>query len=255
MTTQDTTRPAEVDPLVLVARPPAGRRAVAWIVDCAAPVALLVGAAAAAASGNTGMTWLLAVGAFAVVLAEIALLAQTGRSPGGLLTGLRTVDASTGVAAGRSAVRDLVTGRLRTADLRRGRDPFARALAPYVFPEPGPAPETGPITLRGRAPSVELDSGQRLTLEVPLVLGRDPSPSAADDDLYRWPDLSRTLSKSHARLEWDGRLVWVTDLGSTNGTVLQASGAPQTLLAHQRTPLPASATLELGDRIVTVRSA
>ena len=90
---------------------------------------------------------------------------------------------------------------------------------------------------------------------MPLVLGRNPSaPTDAPADAYRWTDLSRTLSKSHALLEWDGRLLWVTDLGSTNGTALRTSGARQPLLPHQRTPLPAEATLELGDRVVTVRA-
>ncbi|GAA3638974.1 hypothetical protein GCM10022200_22960 [Microbacterium awajiense] len=255
MTTPDTNRPAEVDPLVLVARPSVGRRLLGGTVDAAAPIALVAGAIAMAAAGDPSIAWVLLILALVVTAIVVVLLARTGRTPGAALAGLRTVEAASGAAAGGSILRDLVSGRLRTADLRRGRDPFAPALAPYVFPEPGPAPETGPITLRGRAPSIELDSGQRLTLDTPLVLGRDPSPSVLDDELYRWPDLSRTLSKSHARLEWDGRLVWVTDLGSTNGTVLRAAGAPQTLLPHQRTPLPASATLELGDRIVTVRSA
>ena len=76
----------------------------------------------------------------------------------------------------------------------------------------------------------------------------------APAQLHRWVDLSRTLSKSHARLEWDGRLAWVTDLGSTNGTILQAAGVPHPLLPHQRTPLPAEATLELGDRVVVVKT-
>jgi pSer/pThr/pTyr-binding forkhead associated (FHA) protein len=75
----------------------------------------------------------------------------------------------------------------------------------------------------------------------------------APAEVYRWADLSRTLSKSHARLEWDGRRVWITDLASTNGTFVRTAGAPQPLIAYQRTPLAAESVLELGDRIVTVR--
>ena len=48
--------------------------------------------------------------------------------------------------------------------------------------------------------------------------------------------------------------MWVTDLASTNGTVLRTPGAPQPLLPYQRTPIPSDAELQFGDRLVTVKA-
>ncbi|MGQ2916521.1 FHA domain-containing protein, partial [Microbacterium aurantiacum] len=130
---------------------------------------------------------------------------------------------------------------------------FAPALAPFAFPDRAALPPARPV--RGRVPVIELDSGQRVSLASALVLGRNPSaPIDAPAEVYQWPDLSRSLSKSHARLEWDGRRVWVTDLGSTNGTFLRTDAGSQPFLAFQRTPVPADATLELGDRELSVRT-
>ena len=47
----------------------------------------------------------------------------------------------------------------------------------------------------------------------------------------------------------------LTDLGSTNGTFVRGAGSPTPLLAHQRTPIPTDVTLEIGDRVLTVREA
>lgn len=52
-----------------------------------------------------------------------------------------------------------------------------------------------------------------------VVLGRKP---AAEPGAQAIPvdDQTRTMSKRHARLDWDGRVWRVTDLGSTNGVVV-----------------------------------
>jgi hypothetical protein len=250
MTTHDQTRPASVDPLVLTAPARAGQRVGALAVDAGIPIALTLPAAVLFAGGHAGLGWLFALLAVAAVVVAFSTLARTGLTLGRIATTTRTVRRSTGAAAGASLLPSLFSGGLGTFDVHRGRDPFAPALSPLAFPAPEPVIAA---PMRRLAPVVELDSGQRFSLDDALVLGRNPSPPTdAPAEAYRWADLSRTLSKSHARLEWDGRLVWVTDLGSTNGTLLRTPGAPQTLLAHQRTPLPSEATLELGDRIVTV---
>jgi hypothetical protein len=164
------------------------------------------------------------------------------------------VERSSAAPAGRRLVADLVTGRLGSFDLRRGRDPLSPALAAFRFPEPvaQPAPARTHSALV-RPALVTLDSGQRLPLESSLVIGRSPVATPdAPSPVFQWPDLSRTLSKSHARLEWDGHRAWITDLGSTNGTALRTAAGDQPLIAHQRTPLPPDALLALGDRTLTV---
>ncbi|MFH8251284.1 FHA domain-containing protein [Microbacterium sp. B2969] len=256
MTTQDQARPAHVDPLVLTAPARVGQRIGALVVDALVPVAFAVVAALFAADGGlAGLAWLFGLLAAAAIVAAVAMTARSGRSLGRIAAGTRTVKRSTGAAAGASLLPAFFAGGLGTFDVHRGRDPFAPALAPFEFPAvPAASPAPGRDAVQRFAPVIELDSGERLPLAIPLVLGRNPSaPADAPADEYRWADLSRTLSKSHARLEWDGRLVWVTDLGSTNGTALRTGGAAQPFLAFQRTPIPPGAILELGDRVVTVR--
>ncbi len=256
MTTPDQTRPADVDPLVLTTRAGAGQRVGAFAVDALVPLALAAVAAVMFAIGYSAAGGIAVLLAVAWIATALTMLARTGRSPGAVAAGTRTVDRATGAAAGASLLPALFAGRLRTCDLRRGRDPFAPALAPFEFPAADAAPVAPARTaLRGVAPVLELDSGQRLSLDSALIIGRNPTaPADAPADVYRWADLSRTLSQSHARLEWDGRFVWVTDLASTNGTALRTAGASQELLPFQRTPIPGEVELELGDRVITVRT-
>lgn len=254
MTTPDQTRTADVDPLVLTVPARAGQVIGVVAVDGLVPVALAAIAAVLFATDRPGAGTITVLLLLAYVCTDIAMLARGGQSLGAIATSTRVVDGTTGAAAGASLLSALFGGRLRARDLRRGRDPFAPALSPFEFPETSESASAVRTSLRGAAPAVELDSGQRFSLETALVLGRSPSaPADAPAAVYQWADLSRTLSKSHARLEWDGRLVWVTDLASTNGTALRTAGASQPLLPYQRTPVPADAVLELGDRIVTVR--
>ena len=256
MTTQDQTRPADVDPLVLTAPAHAGQRAAAFALDVGVPVLLAVAAGFLFAGGSTTLGVVVVLVALAWIGIAVGLVARSGLSLGHIAASTRTVRRSTGAAAGASLLPAFFSGGLGTFDVRRGRDPFAPALAAFEFPPPEPAPLVRALPgLTPSTPVVVLDSGQTFSLDSPLVLGRNPSaPVDAPAQLHRWVDLSRTLSKSHARLEWDGRLAWATDLGSTNGTILLADGVPHPLLPYQRTPLPAQATLELGDRLVIVKT-
>ena len=49
---------------------------------------------------------------------------------------------------------------------------------------------------------------------------RDPRRPGVDHPLLGLADLSRTLSKTHALLEWSGTALFVTDLQSASGSVL-----------------------------------
>ncbi|WP_170285659.1 FHA domain-containing protein [Microbacterium rhizomatis] len=251
MTTQEQTRPAGVDPLVATSPARAGQRVAALAIDAAIPLAAAATGTAALATRHTAIAWMLMLVAAAAICVTLRALARTGSTLGHRAVATRTVRRSTGAAAAASLVTSFLRGDLGTFDIRRGRDPFAPALMPFVFPEGVPAAPRG--LHRGGVPVIALDSGQRLTVSSALVLGRSPSaPADAPAEVYQWPDLSRSLSRSHARIEWDGRLVWVTDLGSTNGTFLQVEAVAQELVPFQRTAIPPEATLELGDRMVTV---
>jgi len=253
MTTHDALRLADVDPLVFTERARATQLVGAVALDVAMPLALLVAGIAIAAAGLSALGAILIATALILLGVAVWLLGRTGRTLGAATVDIRVVRRSTGAAAGSPALIALVTGALGAYDLRRGRDPFAPAIAAFAFP----VTSEGVVASRprrGMVPTLALDSGERLSLDSALVLGRDPvAPPDAPAQVYRWADMSRTLSKSHVRFEWDGRQVWVTDLGSTNGTLVRGTGAPTPLLAHQRTPVPGSVTLEIGDRILTIR--
>ncbi|GAA1923487.1 hypothetical protein GCM10009775_14820 [Microbacterium aoyamense] len=251
--TIDSNPPAAIDPLVLTARATSAQRFGAVALDLVVPSLIAFAAAALFALHVPAGGWALVAAALAVIVLDLRILALSGRSIGDRAAGTRTVVAATGLSAGASVFPAMLSGRLTSVDLRRGRDPLAPALSPFVFPSAAERPVTGPVRLTGQTAIVVLDSGERLSLHSALVLGRIPSaPEDAPAAVYQWADLSRTLSKSHARLEWDGRTVWVTDLGSTNGTALRTASGPQPLLPFQRTPVPMGVDLELGDRIVSV---
>jgi hypothetical protein len=245
---------ADVDPFVFTERALVSKIAGAVALDIVMPVALLAAGIVFVVTGSPAVGWLLVAAAIGLLAVAAWLLARTGRTLGTTTVDARVVRRTTGAAAGGSALRALASGELVMCDLRRGRDPFAPTLAPFRFPEAAPA---APGRARqGSVPTLLLDSGERLPLDTALILGRAPTaPDDAPAGVYRWADMSRTLSKSHVRLEWDGRQVWVIDLGSTNGTFVRGDGSSTPLLPHQRTPVPTGVVLEIGDRILTVRDA
>ena len=53
------------------------------------------------------------------------------------------------------------------------------------------------------------------------VIGRRPTlPRGYDAQLITLENSTKTISKTHARLEVEGATLWLTDMGSTNGTFL-----------------------------------
>lgn len=75
-----------------------------------------------------------------------------------------------------------------------------------------------------------LEDGTRLPLTgEAVVLGRNPDAVPGEQQLAV-PDRTRTLSKTHARLDLQGEEWRLTDLHSTNGVVLVADDGTETLL-------------------------
>lgn len=148
----------------------------------------------------------------------------------------------------------------------------ATLAAPEAAPPAGPAPAAPAVPGRavqsaddGYAPkppeaamvSIVLDNDQTLQVATSLLMGRRPANRAdgAQHPLYAWADLSRTLSKTHALLTWSGSLLWVTDLGSANGTTLVTpEGERMRLVAGTPTAAASGCTVELGDRAFGVRA-
>lgn len=261
--------------LIGVVRASLARRYLADLVDILPP--LLVVAAAVAVFMTTtrqALGWLLLGVAVAVALVELGWLLGTGRSPGRLLVGLRTVDDLTGTpirfARLRRQLAGAVRGRSLTADLRRGRDPMRPATTPAMLAGSAPGDDDATVGSFGASPrraasrprfltaasvvSIVLEDGGRRVLARPLVIGRDPDHGSRDEsDLLALPDLSRRLDKTHLLLERSESTVWVTDLNSATGTaVVGTDGVRMPLAAEVRSAVPIGSTIECGGRRLTV---
>ncbi|MRG61717.1 FHA domain-containing protein, partial [Agromyces sp. CFH 90414] len=91
-----------------------------------------------------------------------------------------------------------------------------------------------------------LDDGTELGLTADRVLlGRNPSTADPAEQRLPVPDSTRTLSKTHARLVLaDGQ--WsITDLGSTNGVLVDEGGEERLIDPHD--PVPARGRFVLGE--------
>lgn len=150
--------------------------------------------------------------------------------------------------------------------------PVAALPAPYAarLPEPPPAPVPAAYNPTGITDSyerlvaeddldrtvvvpraqrigwaIELPGGERFELPAfDVIVGRRPE-AQGDARPLAIPDPTRTLSKTHARLRFDGEQWTVEDLGSTNGVVLLLEGEREEELTAYR-PAPATDRLLLG---------
>lgn len=224
-----------------------------WVALDAAAVLVPAGAGYLVGSASDVAPALLAALGGGLVLLLIVLdLLRTGRTIGQRILGVRTVDAATGLPAPLAGL-----GSTRTVDIRQGHDPVR------ILPRAGEiAPNQGDqwrltASRALNAPIIlTLDNGMAFSLVGPTVIGRNPSQLEGSSHLLQLPDLTRTVSKSHALLEPQGGMLWVTDLGSMNGTaVAEDGGELEPLTPHVRTVVRLGATIEFGDRIAGVGSA
>ena len=95
------------------------------------------------------------------------------------------------------------------------------------------------------------DGGERI-VEKPVVIGRNPA-APGEEVLFVMKDDTRSVSKTHLRIDGTGDDITVTDLGSTNGsTILREDGSRENLVPNSPTVLPTGAQLTLGDRTLSV---
>jgi hypothetical protein len=96
---------------------------------------------------------------------------------------------------------------------------------------------------------LELPSGSRQPLDVPVVLGRAPSvagvPASALPHLVTL--VGDDISRNHVRVAVEGGTVVVTDLHSSNGTIVVVPGRPpEKLRGGEPTPVTADTLVDLG---------
>jgi pSer/pThr/pTyr-binding forkhead associated (FHA) protein len=100
-----------------------------------------------------------------------------------------------------------------------------------------------------------LDSGQVVPITRHGVLGRAPVSPAADpsDLLFTVPGDTLSISKTHLEFGLEAGRVWVSDRGSTNGSVLlRGDGVELPLLPGQRFTVARGDRIRVGTRLLTV---
>lgn len=71
---------------------------------------------------------------------------------------------------------------------------------------------------------LRFDDGSVVDLYRSVVIGRRPEANEADVGLVAVSDPDASISRSHAELLLEDWQIAVTDLGSTNGTMVEAPG-------------------------------
>jgi uncharacterized RDD family membrane protein YckC len=244
-------------------------------------IAIVVVLATREAYGWLVLTVLATVGYVGI---SLALMGHRGRSLGRFVCGLRTVDDLTGTPVSvRRLIRRITAlhsaPRTVTAVLAAGRDPLDLAPAALLSTElaEGSAAESAvfaptaareaPRTTSTDAVALVFDTGRRHVLRGSVLVGRSPENSrgltprgarlpAVDHPVLALADLSRTLSKTHALLEWSGSVLWVTDLHSANGSLLVSpDGDRRPLVPGIRGAAAVGWTVQCGSRSFTVQAA
>lgn len=114
---------------------------------------------------------------------------------------------------------------------------------------PGPAVAAAPAARRY---VLRLEPGGELPLDHPVVLGR--APRAAEHPGARIVNVTsprKEVSSTHVEVRLDGDLLVVSDLGSTNGTIVRdATGEVALLRGGASARVSPGAVLDLGDGIL-----
>ncbi|GAA2063056.1 FHA domain-containing protein [Leifsonia soli] len=151
-------------------------------------------------------------------------------------------------------------------DIDESVTPPAAAVAPAPEHDTPIAP-AGPLTVRTdemfpptepvvlpppRATfAARIPSGDTIALDVPVLIGRRPAPqrvdSGAEPRLVTVPSPTQEVSSTHVRIEQSGDAVVVTDLRSTNGTLVTGPGGARRLRPGESSVVLAGARVEIGD--------
>lgn len=119
-----------------------------------------------------------------------------------------------------------------TADYGFSPNTLVGTVIPAVK-RPAPGPSLGALIL---------EDGTTLPVDGDYVIGRDPeqdqSVAARTARPLRITDAKHTVSRVHARIHLDQGQVLITDLGSANGTHVQARDGQMPLLLEPHVPVP-----------------
>jgi hypothetical protein len=109
--------------------------------------------------------------------------------------------------------------------------------------------------------ALRIGTHEPIPLEVPAYVGRRPStPRISGSRMPRLvmvPSPTREVSSTHVEFRQEGATVVVTDLGSTNGTIVASGGSsPRGLRQGESVVVGAGSVVDIGDgiRIVVVEA-
>ena len=140
------------------------------------------------------------------------------------------------------------------------RTPAPSPAAPAPVVKRSDVGEAAPLEQRPSGTAVPIatltfSTGVVARIGAATLLGRRPTAKGGEnaDELLAVDDGSRTISKTHARLEWRDGEPWITDRQSANGTIVDRPGQnPVNLTAGHPYQLIAGDVLRLGDKTFTV---
>jgi len=125
--------------------------------------------------------------------------------------------------------------------------------APLTTPVDDGLPPTEPVVLppRPAAFAARVPSGDTIALDAPILVGRRPTLQRVEPGvpprLVTVPSPTQEVSSTHARIEQSGDAVVVTDLRSTNGTVVTGPGGARRLRPGESVVVLAGARVDIGD--------
>lgn len=118
-----------------------------------------------------------------------------------------------------------------------------------------PVTEQAPITVPRPALGIlRLSTGDEIVLDRPVLMGRSPSVdrmiSGERPHVVKLPSPGQDISRNHVEVRVDGWHVFVTDLNSTNGTVVERPNAePERLRPANAVMIEPGTTVNLADEV------
>jgi len=234
------------------------------LVVCAAIGMTGVGAIARLAASFWSSHWVVVgaiLGLLVGIWATLAAYNHHGRGLGGVIAGVRIVDATSllptlpFISYGPEHAKPVML------DVRHGRDPLAAILLPWTGLRTSNQVQTQDIDVtRPRYPrhgvpqgSVVLvfDSGLVHWFTGACMVGRSPV-TIFGEDILSLPDMSRQLSPNHVEIrelvdESGQTQLWATDQGSTTGTVIETGDEIVRLPADLGVRIQPGAAIRIGE--------
>jgi len=102
------------------------------------------------------------------------------------------------------------------------------------------------------AADLMFSTGDSATVDGRVVIGRNPLNGDAPAQLIALADPTRTISKTHCALHWEDGTLFITDLGSANGTTVFSSVGTTQLTAGLPEAIDSDVRIQMGEQYFTV---